>query len=236
MVHKNSLNYKISRFFCKTVIKFCESLFKKYNNIKMPDFDKDLKENFDLIKKEYIDYINSNNIPATSKLSQEQSRIEDKENWKMLVVKIGNYYNNKIINHFPKTIKIIKKYKNIIYVSFSIMESKTHILPHRGLYNGIIRYHLGIFVPKHDDVYLKVNDKIIKWKDKESFIFDDTSIHEAVNNSDEKRVIMMIDFYRPLPFIFNILNKIVVLMILNSPIIKNMIENVKLPSEDLNLN
>ena len=236
MIKQNSLKYKMSKLFCKSIIRYCEIFFKKYNNVKIPSFDKYLKENFDVIKKEYNDYVLNHNIPVTNKLSKEQYKIENKDNWKMLVFKIGNFYNNKIIKYFPKTIEILKKHKNIIYMSFSVMEPKTHILPHRGLYNGIVRYHLGISIPDSDNVYLKVNNQIIKWKENESFIFDDTNVHEAVNNSNQKRVIIMIDFYRPLPLFLNVLNKIVVSIILNSPIIKNMIENVKLPSEDSNLN
>ncbi len=227
MILQNSLNYKLSRIFCKTVIRLCEFIFKKYTDIEIPDFDKDLKENFEIIKTEYINYVLSHNIPITNKLSKEQHKIENKDNWKMLVLKLKNYYNNKLLNNFPKTIEILKKHKNIIYMSFSIMEPKTHILPHRGLYNGIIRYHLGVIIPNHNDVYLKLENEKIKWKEKESFIFDDTFIHEAVNNSEEKRIIIMVDFYRPLPFLLNILNKIVVIIIFNSPIIKNMIENIE---------
>lgn len=226
MISQSSLKYKISKIFCKSIIRSCEILFKKYNNIEIPEFDKDLKNNFDLIKNEYQNYVSSNDIPVTNKLSKEQHKIENKDKWKMLVLKIGNFYNTKIINSFPKTIEIIKRHRNIIYMSFSVMEPETHILPHRGLYNGIIRYHLGISVPNDDRIYLKVDNKAIKWQEKKSFIFDDTLIHEAFNDSDEKRVIIMVDFYRPLPFILNVLNKIVVFIIFKSPIIKNMIENI----------
>jgi aspartyl/asparaginyl beta-hydroxylase (cupin superfamily) len=227
MIKQNTFKYKLSRLFCKSIIRVCEFLFKRYSDIKIPDFDNELKENFEIIKSEYKNYINTNNIPITNKLSEEQYKIESQNNWKTLILKLGNYYNNKTLNFFPKTIQIIKKYKNIVYMSFSIMEPNTHIRPHRGLYNGLIRYHLGVIVPKNDNIYLKINNQIIRWEEKKSFIFDDTFIHEAVNISEEKRTIIIIDFYRPLPILLHLLNKLILFIISKSPIIKNIIENIE---------
>jgi len=43
-----------------------------------------------------------------------------------------------------------------------------------------------------------VGNEIREWREGEAWVFDDTIDHEAWNDSDEKRVIVMIDIWNPL--------------------------------------
>ena len=56
----------------------------------------------------------------------------------------------------------------------------------------VLRCHLGLTIPK--DCYLLVNDKKGYWEQGICMVFDDTYVHSAVNNSDEQRVILLLDF------------------------------------------
>ena len=43
------------------------------------------------------------------------------------------------------------------------------------------------------DCCLKVGGKVRKWKEGESFIFDDTIEHEAWNRTNEDRIVLLMD-------------------------------------------
>jgi aspartyl/asparaginyl beta-hydroxylase (cupin superfamily) len=152
MIRINSLNYKLSRFFCKFIIINAEKIFKLYKINKLPNFDVDFKKSFLFIEKEILDYVNSNDLPSASEISEEQLRIEKDNKWKVLVLKLFNFKN---CNNFKKLFDVIKKHKNIHTAMVSKMEPNTHIKKHRGIFNGLIKYHLGIKIPKdNNNVFL----------------------------------------------------------------------------------
>jgi beta-hydroxylase len=99
----------------------------------------------------------------------------------------------------PETSRALKEIPGIINAFFSILTPGTVIPPHRGPYAGILRYHLGVIIPK-GDIAIKVNYKIHKWSEGRSLFFDDSFVHEAWNRTDSIRVILFVDFERPLPF------------------------------------
>lgn len=227
MILSTSLRYKVSRLFCKTIIQTAEKVFKAFTTCKLPEFDKELKNNFNTIKQEFVDFYNHNTIPSAGEVSAEQLRIENEHKWKTLVLKVFGYYNKTNCNKCPATYNILKDYDNVVSALFSVMEPGTHIKPHRGVFNGVVRYHLGVIIPKSDKVYINIDKQKRFWKENKSFVFDDTLLHEAINNSQEKRVIMIIDFLRPLPAPLAIVNKAILKIISKSPLIQNIIENLE---------
>jgi len=145
-----------------------------------------------------------------------------------LVLKVFDYYNKANCSLCPLTHEIISCSKNrIVSALFSVMEPGTHIKPHRGVFNGVLRYHLGIVVPDSEDVFINIDNNKTYWHEGESFIFDDTLLHEAINNSAERRVVLIIDYIKPLPRVLNLVNKMIINIIKKSPLIQNIIENLE---------
>ncbi len=67
---------------------------------------------------------------------------------------------------------------------FSILEPGKHLPPHRGPYNGVLRLHLGLIVPEpRDQLGIRVENEIYRWREGEAVIFDDAYEHEAWNNT-----------------------------------------------------
>ncbi|MGA0317670.1 MAG: aspartyl/asparaginyl beta-hydroxylase domain-containing protein [Flavobacteriaceae bacterium] len=94
----------------------------------------------------------------------------------------------------PETLKLVEKYvPNHGSVAFSRLQANTEISPHIGFQGKYLRYHLGIDVPD-GDCCLKCENKIYKWENRKSFIFDDRKVHEAWNKTEKDRVILIIDF------------------------------------------
>ena len=77
--------------------------------------------------------------------------------------------------------------------TFSRMLPGAILNPHRGYHTDHLRYHLGIDVPE-GNCGLRCGAKIYRWKNRESFVFDDRELHNAWNKTKKRRTILMIDF------------------------------------------
>lgn len=79
---------------------------------------------------------------------------------------------------------------------FSVMQPRTHIPPHTGSSNSRLICHLPLIVP--GQCRFRVGAETREWRLGEAFVFDDTIEHEAFNDSDEVRVVMIFDVWNPL--------------------------------------
>jgi hypothetical protein len=80
-------------------------------------------------------------------------------------------------------------------VFFSVLKPGQHIRPHYGLSNHSLTVHLPLIVP--DNCWLTVNGEKHPWKEGEVLPFDDTFLHEAVNNSADVRVVLIFSVWHP---------------------------------------
>jgi hypothetical protein len=78
---------------------------------------------------------------------------------------------------------------------FSLLAPHTHIPPHHGVGNFRVVCHLPLIVPAN--CRFRVGADIRVWQPGEPWIFDDTIEHEAWNDSDELRVVLIGDLWRP---------------------------------------
>ncbi|MBX3560488.1 MAG: aspartyl/asparaginyl beta-hydroxylase domain-containing protein [Sphingomonas sp.] len=81
-------------------------------------------------------------------------------------------------------------------VMFSILEPRTRIPPHTGSANARTTVHLPLVVP--DGCGFRVGAETREWKAGEAWAFDDTIEHEAWNDSDRPRAILILDTWNPL--------------------------------------
>lgn len=105
---------------------------------------------------------------------------------------------------------------------FSILSPHKHIPAHKGLYKGIIRSHLGLLIPgQPGDCVMRLKDQYIHWKEGKAVVFDDTYDHEVWNNSDEVRVVLLVDVIRPFNGPLSVINNAIVNLIGNSSYTKD---------------
>ena len=119
-------------------------------------------------------------------------RSKNKEKW----------YNNHVCQ---RSLKILKNTNNIFIATYSILKSGAIVEPHVGfdLEHPVFRVHLPLIVPKptregviipDKDCWIRVGGETKTWKTGELFVFDDTIEHEVQNNTEEDRVILLMDF------------------------------------------
>jgi len=80
-------------------------------------------------------------------------------------------------------------------VMFSALAERTRIQPHTGDTNVRLVGHLPLILPPH--CRFRVGNETREWRVGEAWIFDDTIEHEALNDSDDLRVILIFDVWNP---------------------------------------
>ncbi len=81
-------------------------------------------------------------------------------------------------------------------VMFSVLAPHTRIKAHFGPVNGRVIVHLPLIVPENCGA-IRVGDQQRAWKEGECLAFDDSFEHEAWNDSDARRVVLILDFWNP---------------------------------------
>lgn len=102
-----------------------------------------------------------------------------------------------INNKFPTASSLVRKYYNHCNcASYNSLEPNSHILRHSDIENRerkFIRIHVPLIIPE-GDTFFEVADEEVKWDD--IFGFDNASFHSAYNNTNQRRLIFLIDLSR----------------------------------------
>jgi aspartyl/asparaginyl beta-hydroxylase (cupin superfamily) len=80
-------------------------------------------------------------------------------------------------------------------VMFSLLRPGTRIPAHSGVNNIRLTCHLPLIVPP--DCRFRVGNEVREWHEGKLLVFDDTIEHEAWNESEEDRVVLIFDIGRP---------------------------------------
>ena len=78
---------------------------------------------------------------------------------------------------------------------FSILDARTKIPAHTGVTNTRVTVHLPLIVPP--GCGFRVGGEVREWKVGTAWVFDDTIEHEAWNDSDAPRAILIFDVWNP---------------------------------------
>ncbi|PQO92518.1 aspartyl beta-hydroxylase [Massilia phosphatilytica] len=78
---------------------------------------------------------------------------------------------------------------------FSVLKPKTRIPPHCGVSNVRLVTHMPLVVPP--GCAFRVGNDVRAWEEGKAWVFDDTIEHEAWNDSDSPRAILMFDIWHP---------------------------------------
>jgi beta-hydroxylase len=96
------------------------------------------------------------------------------------------------------------------------------------MYKGVLRYHLGLIVPgPAGSCKIRVGNDVRSWQEGKSLIFDDSHPHEVWNECDSYRVVLFVDFVRPLLFPISVLNKSIIWMIAKTPSIREPMDRIR---------
>lgn len=131
-----------------------------------------------------------------------------REDWTRLYLKWSDTIDPMGEKLCPKTTALMRGMPNIKIAMFSVLKPHAKIRPHRGPYRGCIRLHMGLITPNSDECFINLDGKSYSWRDGEVVLLDDSYLHYVENNTDKHRVILFCDIVRPMHFIGDDMNNL----------------------------
>jgi ornithine lipid ester-linked acyl 2-hydroxylase len=167
-------------------------------------------------------------LPAFHELASDVETISRDRGWKSFLLAGYGFRSENNIKLCPETWRVCQNIPGLITVMYSILEPGKHLPPHRGPYNGVLRLHLGLIVPEpREQLGIRIEHDVYRWREGEAVIFDDAYEHEAWNYTSQTRVVLFVDFRKPLHFPANLVNWLLLHMAMFTPFIREGIDNQK---------
>lgn len=164
-------------------------------------------------------------LPNFQDISPDVKTISSDDGWKTFFFTAFGHEARRNTALCPETWKAVSKIPGLKTAMFSIFEPGKHLAPHRGPYNGVLRLHLGLIVPEISDrLAIRVANRVCHWREGEVLIFDDAYEHEAWNHTDKTRVVLFVDFVKPLRFPANAVNWLLMNLAVFTPFVQEGFE------------
>jgi len=139
-----------------------------------------------------------NAVPPLASISPDHRRIAPAGRWRSYFLIGYRYRDPANCAACPRTTELVSKIPGLNSAFFSILVPQTHIPPHTGVTKAFLTCHLGIQVPREaDKCRMRVVDEWVGWQEGRALIFDDTFNHEVRNDTDETRIVLLIQVRRP---------------------------------------
>ena len=108
-----------------------------------------IEDNWEVIRDEAAALLEDRDALANFQdISKDQIEITDDDRWKTFFL-YGYGFEAKLgVEMCPRTAALMREIPGMKTAMFSILSPRKHILDHRGPYKGVLRYHLGLIVPR----------------------------------------------------------------------------------------
>jgi len=147
-------------------------------------------------------------IPELKDLHPRDESISSPE-WKTYVFKLWGHEVPENMETCPETVAAFSGITGVHTALYSILDPRSRIPAHRGWAAGVVRVHYPLMVPHPpDDCRMRVEKNWYVWREREPFLFDDTREHEVRNDTDQMRVVLIIDFEPRLTLFANLYCKL----------------------------
>jgi hypothetical protein len=90
-------------------------------------------------------------------------------------------------------------WKYIQTIGVSVFNKKVSTSKHFGFVRASLRILYNLNDMNDHSAYIVVGDQTSYWREDKLFIFDDTLLHESVNQTDQTRYCLFVDMVRPTP-------------------------------------
>ncbi len=157
-----------------------------------------LRDEWQTIRDEALAVAQGSAAPSLATISPDHRSIAEMGKWRSFFLWGYGYPIDENLTRCPRTQALVERIPGLNSAFFSILAPGTHIPAHRGVTKGLITCHLGLIVPRDGDVRMRVADRVVRWAEGETLVFDDTYDHEVWNDTSGTRVVLLVQFERPL--------------------------------------
>jgi aspartyl/asparaginyl beta-hydroxylase (cupin superfamily) len=165
----------------------------------------ELKKSHALIKAD-LEYLLSHHeeIPALHEVHPRDLFVMGRA-WRTFLLKIYGHEIKENTAAVPDTYEAISRIPGVHSALFSILAGGAEIVPHRGSAAGVIRFHYPLIVPEEPEkCWMEAGGHHFFWEEGVPIVFDDTREHWVKNETNETRVVLIIDFNAHMPFPVNL--------------------------------
>ncbi|WP_374763611.1 aspartyl/asparaginyl beta-hydroxylase domain-containing protein [Yunchengibacter salinarum] len=140
-------------------------------------------------------------LEAGMGLDESFAHLEGSLNWTALDLYRGGQPNPEVLDLLPETDAVLRRMPLVrrgdhpLEVFLSLLRPGQHIPPHYGLANSRLTVHLPLIVPER--CRIRVGDRWRSWHEGEILAFDDSFDHEARNDSDRLRIVLIAEAWHP---------------------------------------
>jgi aspartyl/asparaginyl beta-hydroxylase (cupin superfamily) len=131
---------------------------------------------------------------------REAEALPRRGDWDVLMLYERGRRNDENCEALPTATRIVEEFETLRTLSGLIYVSRlspgTHIAPHRGPTNIRLRCHLPLEVPE-GECGIRVGDITRRWEPGRCLVFDDYYRHEAWNEADTPRIVLILDLWHP---------------------------------------
>lgn len=172
--------------------------------------------------------VRKDHLPNVQDITPDAASISRDAGWKIFPLIAYGIRSQPNIDLCPHTWRLVRRIPGLKTAMFSILEPGKRIPAHRGPYNGVLRLHLGLRVPEpRARTGIRVGNEQHHWEEGRVLIFDDAYEHEAWNETPHVRVVLFVDFAKPLRFPASLLNRALLGIALFSPFLREGGENLR---------
>ena len=167
-------------------------------------------------------------LPNVQEITADAVSLSQDENWKIFPLIAYGIRSEPNIQLCPETWRAVQTIPGLRTAMFSILEPGKRLPPHRGPYNGVLRLHLGLLIPEpRDRAAIRVGTELRHWAEGRALIFDDAYEHEAWNETPQARVVLFVDFERPMRFPANVINRLLLGLAPFTPFLRDGADNLR---------
>jgi len=125
--------------------------------------------------------------------------IDTKKGWSAIMFLFwGTKVSGQFYKKCPKLAAYINNIPGVVSLSISRLAPNTILAEHAGDTNAIMRCHLGVEIPAAIPACgFKVNGEEVSWSEGKFMMFNDAYRHSAWNNTDKRRIVLIMDVVRP---------------------------------------
>ncbi|MBW8784150.1 MAG: aspartyl/asparaginyl beta-hydroxylase domain-containing protein [Novosphingobium sp.] len=160
---------------------------------------KKLEDNWEAIRAEALAALEDlEKVPPLATISPDHRRIAPAGRWRSFFLIGYRYREEDNCRRCPTTAALVSEVPGLNSAFFSVLVPHTHLPAHTGVSKSFLTCHLGIQVPREPGACrMRVVDRWLEWQEGKCLVFDDVYNHEVCNDSDETRIVLLIQFKRP---------------------------------------
>jgi len=142
-------------------------------------------------------------IPRFHEISATQTAYSanDGRYWKLFVLRAYGFNVRRNLGKCPILASVVEEDRSVLSAAISFLESGKIIPKHRGIFPGVLRYHLCLSCDREEggESYLELDGKRFDYEIGRGLLWDDTFEHQVINTIHQPRVALLLDIRRPMP-------------------------------------